>query len=99
MFKNIFRFYLYNLISLIFYATFNLALNFDLILGCFGAFLGPNGLLLGLGSGSNTVFGSTNVEEHLLFPIVPSILTFDFALILGSFLHFLDPNAQFLELG
>ena len=52
--------------------------EFYLFLGSFLTFLGPNGLILGLGLGSKTVFWSTHVAEQLLFYIVLSILTFDF---------------------
>ena len=55
-----------------------LTFEFDLILGSFLTFLGTNGLFLGLGLGSKTVFWSTHVAEQLLFFIVLSILTFDF---------------------
>ena len=51
-------------------------------------FLGPNGLFLGLGKGSNTVLGSTHVVEQLSFSMFPSTLAFDFDLMLGSFLTF-----------
>ena len=57
-------------------------------MGLFLAFFGPNDLLLGLGSGSKTVLGSTHVLEQLLFSIVPSIMTFDIYLSLGSFFPF-----------
>ena len=43
------------------------------------------GYFLGSGQGSKTVLGSTHVIEKLLFPIDPSILTFNFDLILRSF--------------
>ena len=43
-------------------------------------------LLLGLGWGLTTGFGSTHAVEKLSFSMFPSILTFDFDLILGSFL-------------
>ena len=59
--------------------------NFDLILGSFLTFWGPNGLFLGSGKGSNTVLGSTHVVEHLSFCMFPSILTFVFDLSLGFF--------------
>ena len=72
---------------------------FHLILWSFLTFWGPNGLLVGLGKGLNTVLGTTHVVEQILFSIVPSILTFDFDLILGSFLTFWGPNGLFLELG
>ena len=76
-----------------------LTFNFDLILGSFFTFWGPNGLFLWLGKGSNTVLGSTHVVEQLSFSMFPSILTFDFDLILGSFLTFWGPNGLFLGLG
>ena len=40
-----------------------LIFDFDLILGPFLTFWGPNGLSLGLGKGANTVLGSTYVVE------------------------------------
>ena len=43
------------------------------------------GYFLGSGQGSKTVLGSTHVIEKLLFPIDPSILTFNFDLIFRSF--------------
>ena len=58
---------------------------FDLILGSFLTFGGPNGLFLGLGKGSNTVLGSTHVVEQLSFSMFSSILTFDFYLFWGNF--------------
>ena len=58
-----------------------------------------NGLFLGSGLGSKTVFGSNHVADQLLFSIVPSILAFDFDLILGSFWTFWGPNGLFLGLG
>ena len=63
-----------------------LTFDFDLILGSFLTFGGPNGLFLGLWKGSKTVLGSTHVVEQLSFSMLPSILTFDFDLILRSFL-------------
>ena len=60
-----------------------LTFYFDLILGSFLNFWGPNGPFLGLGRGSNTVLGSTYVVEQLSFSIFLSILIFDFYLILG----------------
>ena len=65
----------------------------------FLTFWGPNGLLLGLGQGSTTVFGSTHVVEQLSFSVFLSILTSDFDLILGSFFTFWGPNGLFLGLG
>ena len=62
-----------------------LTFDFDLILGSFFTFWGPNGLFLGLGKGSNTVLGSTHVVEQLSFSMFLSILIFDFYLILGYF--------------
>ena len=41
-----------------------LTFEFDLFLGSFLTFLGPNRLYLCLGLGSKTVFGSTHVSEH-----------------------------------
>ena len=57
------------------------------------------GYFLGSGQGSKTVLGSTHVIEKLLFPIDPSILTFNFDLILRSFLAFLGPQHAFLGVG
>ena len=62
-----------------------LTFDFDLILGSFSAFWGPNGLFLGLRKGSKTVLGSPHVVEQFSFSMLPSILTFDFGLIFGSF--------------
>ena len=76
-----------------------LTFDFDLILGSFLIFWGPNGLFLGLWKGSKTVLGSTHVVEQLSFSMLPSILTFDFDLILGSFLTFWGPNGLFLGSG
>ena len=75
-----------------------LTFDFDLILGSFFTFWGPNGIYLGLGKGSITVFGSSHLVEQLLFSMFPSILTFDFDLILGSFFTFWGPNGLFLGL-
>ena len=58
---------------------------FDLILGPFFTFWGPNELFLGSGLVSKIVLGFTHIVDQLLFSIVPSILTFNFHLILGSF--------------
>ena len=57
----------------------NLLFYFDLILGSFLTFWGPNGLFLGLGKGSNRVLGSTHIVEQLSFFKLSSILTFFFA--------------------
>ena len=76
-----------------------LTFDFDLILGSFLTFWGPNELILGLGKGSHIVLWSTHVVKQLSFSMVPSILTFDFDLILGSFLTFGGPNGLFLGLG
>ena len=65
-----------------------LTFDFDLILGLFLSFWGPNGLFLGSGFGLRTVFGSTHVVEQLSFSMFPSILTFVFDLIFGSFSSF-----------
>ena len=75
-----------------------LTFNFDLILGSFFTFWGPNGLILGLGWASKTIFGSTYIVEQLSFSMFASILTFDFDLILGSFFIFWGPNRLFLGL-
>ena len=77
----------------------NLKFTFDLILGSFFTFWGPNGLFLGLGKGSYTVLGSTHVVEQFSFCMFSSILIFDFYLISGSFLTFWGPNGLFLGLG
>ena len=45
--------------------------NFDLILGSFLAFWGPNGLFLGLGKGSNPVLKSNHVVDQLSFSMLP----------------------------
>ena len=39
-----------------------LTIDFDLILGSFLTFWGPNGLFLGLGLGSKTVLGSPHID-------------------------------------
>ena len=54
-----------------------LTFEFDLILGSFLTFFGPNALLLVLG------LGSTHVVEKLSFSMIPSILTFEFDLDFG----------------
>ena len=76
-----------------------LTFDFDLILGSFFTFWGPNGLFLGLGKCSKTVLGSAPVVEVISFSLFLSILTFDFDLILGSFLTFWGPNGLFSGLG
>ena len=48
-----------------------LTFDFDFILGSLFTFWGPYGLYLELGKGSNTVLGSTNVVEQLLFSMLP----------------------------
>ena len=63
-----------------------LTFDFDLILGSFLTFWGPNGLFLGLGKGSNSVLGSTHVVEQLSFSMLSLILTFYFSLIWDNFL-------------
>ena len=55
-------------------------------MGNFLTLWGPNGLLLGLGKGSNTVLGFTLVAEQLHFN-----LTFDFDLIFWVIFDFLGP--------
>ena len=70
-----------------------LTFDFDLILGQFLTFWGPNGLFWGLESGAKIVLGCNNKVQQLLFPMFYSILTFDF---LGLFLTFWGPNGLFL---
>ena len=72
--------------------------DFDLILGSFLPFWGPNGLFWGLVYGSKTVSGSTHVVGPLLCSMFSSILTLDYDLILGSYWTFWGPNGQFLAL-
>ena len=60
-----------------------LTFDFDLILGTFLTFWGPNGLFWGLGKGSNAILGSTYGVEQFSFSIFSSTLIFDFYLILG----------------
>ena len=73
--------------------------DFDLILGLFLTFWGPNGQFLGLMKVSKTVLGSTHVVEQVSFCVFSSILIFDFYLISGLFLTFWGPNGAFLGLG
>ena len=72
-----------------------LTFYFDLVLGSFFNFWGPNGLFLRLGQGSETDFGSFHVVEQLSFSMFLSLLAFEFGLILGSFLSFWEPNELF----
>ena len=83
------------------FSMFNsiLIFEYDLILGSYLMFWGPNGLFLGSGLGSKIVFGSTHVAKQLLFSIVSSILTFDFDLIFGTFFTFWGPYWLFLGSG
>ena len=67
-----------------------LTFYFDLILGSFFTFWGPNELYLGLGKGSNTVLGSTHVVEQLSFCMFPSILVLVSTQFWGHF-DFLGP--------
>ena len=60
-----------------------LTFDFDLILGSFLIYWGPNKLFFGSSKGSTTVLGSANVIEQLSSSLFLSILTFDFDLILG----------------
>ena len=55
-----------------------LTLDFDLILGSFLTFGGPNGLFWGLGQGSTTVLGLSHLVEQLSFSFFLSILIFYF---------------------
>ena len=75
-----------------------LTFDFDLILGSFLSYWGPNGLFLGLRKSSKTVLVSIHVVEQFSFCMFLSILIFDFYLISGSFFTFLGPNGQFLGL-
>ena len=75
-----------------------LTFYFDLILGSFLNFWGPNGLFLGFGKGSKNVLGSTHIIEELLFCMLPSFLIFDFYLIFGSILTFWGPFELFFGL-
>ena len=47
-----------------------LTFDFDLILGSFLSYWGPNWLFLGFGQGLTTVLGSTYVVEQLSFSYV-----------------------------
>ena len=76
-----------------------LTFYFDLILGSFFTFWGPNELFLGLGKGSNTVLGSTHVVEQLSFSLFLPIPTIDFVSILGSFFTFWGSNGLFFWIG
>ena len=49
-----------------------LTFDFDLILGSFLTFWGPNGLLFVLGKGLTTVFGCTHVVEQFPFSMFVS---------------------------
>ena len=53
-----------------------LTFDFDLILGSFFTFWGPNGLFSGLEYGSKTVLGSTHIVEQLSFCMFLYILIF-----------------------
>ena len=68
-----------------------LKFDFDLILGSFLKFLGPNGLFFRLDLGSKTVFWSTHVVEQLSLSMFPSFLTFDFDFNFGVIFDFLGP--------
>ena len=65
-----------------------LTFDFDLILGSYLTFLGPDGLFLGLRKSLKTVLGSTHVVKQFSFCIFSSILIFDFHLISGLFFTF-----------
>ena len=49
----------------------SLTFDFDLILGLFWTFWGPNGLFLGSMWGSKTVLVSTHVVDKLSFSMIP----------------------------
>ena len=76
-----------------------LMFDFDLILGLFLTFLGPNGPFFSSMWGSKTVLGSTHVVEQISFSMLLLILTFDFNLILGSFFTFWGSDGLFLGVG
>ena len=76
-----------------------LTFGFDLILGSFFTFWGPNGLFLGLRKSSKSFLGSTHLVEQFSFSMFLSILIFDFYLISGTFLTFWGHNGPFLGLG
>ena len=48
-----------------------LTFDFDLILGTFLTFWGPEGLFLGSGKGPKTFLGSTHVVKELSFSMLP----------------------------
>ena len=73
--------------------------KFDLILGSFLTFWGPNGLFLWLEYGLTTFLGSTHVLEQLSSCMFPSILIFVLDLIFGPFFTFLGPILLFLGSG
>ena len=76
-----------------------LTFDFDLILGLFFYFWGPNWLFFWSGYVSITVLWSIYVVDQLLFSMITWILIFDFDLILGLFLTFFwGPNGLFLGL-
>ena len=52
--------------------------DFDIDLGSFFTFWGPNGLFWGLWYGSKTVFAFNHIVEQLLFTMIPSFITFEF---------------------
>ena len=76
-----------------------LTVEFDLILGFFFTFWGPNGQFLGLRKSSKTVLESTHVVEQLSLSMFLSILAFDFDIIFELFFTFLSLNGLFLGLG
>ena len=63
-----------------------LIFDFDLILGLFLTFWGPNGPFSGSIWGSKTVLASAHVVEEISFSMIPSILIFDFDLVVFDFL-------------
>ena len=69
----------------VFYVFSILTFNLDLILELLLAFGDQNEVFGGLGSGSTIVLGCTYIVQPLLFPMPPSILSFDIDLILGAF--------------
>ena len=62
---------------------------------CVGVYSHSAKLFLDRGKAHNLYLGGHHKAEKLLFPMLPSILTFTFYLILRSFLAFLGPIGLF----
>ena len=76
-----------------------LTFDFDLILGSFLSYWGPNGLFLGLRKSSKIVLGSTHVVKQFSFCMFSSILIFDIYLISRLFFTFRGHIRAFFGLG